>query len=142
MMAVSNVNANSSSVRTRHRKASYDSFKIYVMRLLRKIKVDDVGVSSLALQVLDGLAMHFIRGAGMELHRLRRYTKKKTVDAAEMRTAMRLMARHSELRYFLVESGERAVRAYADKHGGASAAGEEKHARKRPAAAAATSATT
>lgn len=56
--------------------------------------------------------MHFIRMTGAELHRLHRFTKKKTVDTAEMRTAMRLMARHSDLRHYLVRAGERAVRAY------------------------------
>lgn len=35
----------------RHRKASYDSFKIYITRILRKNSVQDMNVSRLALQV-------------------------------------------------------------------------------------------
>lgn len=102
------------SVRSRYRKVSFDSFKIYIMRLLRKNGIEDIGVTSLALQALDAITMHFIHMTGRELQRLRRFTKKKTVDAGEMRTAMRVMARHSDLRYWLVQAGERAVKVYAE----------------------------
>lgn len=74
----------------RKKKRNFQSFSIYVYKVLRSIATD-VGISKKAMNVINSLITDFFEQVAIESSKLVRYTKKKTLSSNSILAAVKLL---------------------------------------------------
>lgn len=93
--------------RRAHRKESYS---VYIYRVLKQIH-PDTGISSKAMSIMNSFVNDVFDRVGTEASRLAQYSKRSTMSAREVQTAVRLIL-PGELSKHAVSEGTKAVTKY------------------------------
>ena len=89
------------------RRKSRESYNIYIYRVLKQVH-PDVGVSKRAMSILNSFVSDTFGRIASEAGKLVKYTKKATLGAREVQTAVRLVL-PGELAKHAVSEGTKAV---------------------------------
>jgi histone H2B len=79
-----------SAINKRHKKRNFESFSLYVYKVLRSISTD-VGISKKGMSVINSLISDMFEQVAFESSKLVRYNKKKTLNSNDIQTAVQLL---------------------------------------------------
>ena len=79
-----------SSSLKRNKKRNFQSFSLYVYKVLRSIATD-VGISKKGMNVINSLVTDMFEQISLESSKLVRYNKKKTLSSNDIQTAVKLL---------------------------------------------------
>ena len=76
--------------KTHHKKKNYQSFSIYIYKVLKSIS-NDIGISKKGMAVINSLVADMFDQIALEASKLVRYQKKKTLGSQDVQTAVKLL---------------------------------------------------
>ena len=76
--------------RTHHKRKNYQSFSIYIYKVLKSIS-NDIGISKKGMAVINSLVSDMFDQVALEASKLVRYQKKKTLGSQDVQTAVKLL---------------------------------------------------
>ena len=82
--------AKKAPAKTTHRKKNYQSFSIYIYKVLKSIS-NDIGISKKGMSVINSLVSDMFDQVALEASKLVRYQKKKTLSSQDVQTAVKLL---------------------------------------------------
>ena len=80
----------SAPVRTRNRRKNFQSFSLYIYKVLKSI-ANDVGISRKGMAVVNSLVTDMFEQIAVEASKLVRYTRKKTLSSNDVQAAVKLL---------------------------------------------------
>ncbi|KAM3725295.1 Histone H2B [Dirofilaria immitis] len=87
-----------------------ESYSVYIYRVLKQVH-PDVGISSKAMLIMNSFVNDVFERVAVEASRLAHYSKRSTISAREIQTAVRLIL-PGELAKHAVSEGTKAVTKY------------------------------
>lgn len=82
--------AKKAHVKAHHKKKNYQSFSIYIYKVLKSIS-NDIGISKKGMAVINSLVSDMFDQVALEASKLVRYQKKKTLGSQDIQTAVKLL---------------------------------------------------
>ena len=82
--------AKKTHVKTHRRKKNYQSFSIYIYKVLKSLS-NTVGISKKGMSVINSLVADMFDQVALEASKLVRYQKKKTLGFQDIQTAVKLL---------------------------------------------------
>jgi histone H2B len=82
--------AKKAHVKAHHKKKNYQSFSIYIYKVLKSIS-NDIGISKKGMSVINSLVADMFDQVALEASKLVRYQKKKTLASSDIQTAVKLL---------------------------------------------------
>eukprot|EP00178_Gracilaria_changii_P018927 TRINITY_DN548_c0_g1_i1.p1 TRINITY_DN548_c0_g1~~TRINITY_DN548_c0_g1_i1.p1 ORF type:complete len:108 (-),score=22.95 TRINITY_DN548_c0_g1_i1:26-349(-) len=76
--------------KTRTRKKNFQSFSLYIFKVLKSI-ANDIGISRKGMNVLNSLVTDMFERIALEGSKLVRYNNKKTLSSQDIQTAVKLL---------------------------------------------------
>ena len=92
------------------KKATKQSFKIYVFKVLKQVH-PEIGISSKAMTIMNSFLSDIFERIAGEASKLAKYNKRSTISSREIHTAVRLLL-PGELAKHAVSEGTKAVTKY------------------------------
>ena len=77
-------------VKTRSRRKNFQSFSLYIYKVLKSI-ANDVGISRKGMAVVNSLVTDMFEQIAVEASKLVRYTNKKTLSSNDIMAAVKLL---------------------------------------------------
>lgn len=97
---------------TRHRKKRFDSYSVYIYRVLKNIH-QDVGISKKGMAVMNSFVNDIFERIAIEATKLARYQKKLTLSSGDIQAAVKLIL-PGDLADHAVAEGTRALSKYSE----------------------------
>lgn len=97
---------------TRNRKKRFDSYSVYIYRVLKNIH-QDVGISKKGMSVMNSFVNDIFERIAVEATKLARYQKKLTLSSGDIQAAVKLIL-PGDLADHAVAEGTRALSKYSE----------------------------
>ncbi|KAM3955436.1 histone H2B [Aphomia sociella] len=75
----------------KHKKKNYQSFSIYIYKLLRTVTQDSLGISRKSMLIMNNFVNDMLENIAVEAGRLVAHGKKNTLGSREIQSAVRLL---------------------------------------------------